>query len=118
MIDLRVEDHTEPVKELQRLLKIHRAYDHMNKGDLAIEHNNIEDALREYGAAEKMFPENIEMRYWHAVSLVNAGMVNESLPIFKEIFEKDYNWRILTRRLPGVGLLNVNDIDLKQILSQ
>lgn len=117
LIDLRVEDHPQPIKEIKRLLKVFRAYEHMNAGDLAIEKNDIQGALKAYGAAEEMFPDNLEMKYWHAVSLANVGMVEESLPIFKSIFEKDQNWLTLTKRLPGVGLLNVSNKDLKRILS-
>ena len=118
LIDLRVEDHPEPVKEIKRLLQIQRAYEHMNNGDLAMEKNDIDLALKEYGAAQELFPENLEMRYWYAVSLANAAMVDRSLPVFKDIFEKDENWRTLTKRLPKSGLLTVSNEDLKRILSQ
>ncbi|MCK7522977.1 MAG: DUF1028 domain-containing protein [Ignavibacteriales bacterium] len=37
LVDLRVDDSPEPLIELRRLLKVHRAYEHMNNGDLAIE---------------------------------------------------------------------------------
>lgn len=117
LIDLRVEDHPEPIKEIKRLLKVFRAYEYMNAGDLAIEKNDVQGALTAYAAAEEMFPDNLEMKYWHAVSLANVGMVNESLPIFKIMFEQDENWRILTQRLPGVDLLKVSDKDLQKILS-
>src|SRR3989304_4933341 len=73
LIDLRVEDHPEPVKELKRLLRVHRAYEHMNKGDLAVEKGDMKLAMQEYSLAEDMFPENEEMKYWHAVTLVNNG---------------------------------------------
>ena len=33
MMDLRVEDHAEPIRELRRLVDLHRAYQHMNRGD-------------------------------------------------------------------------------------
>ncbi len=117
LIDLRVEDSPEPIKELKRLLKVHRAYDHMNAGDLAVEHNNMDLAMKEYSAAEKMFPDNEEMKYWHAVTLVNNGRIDDALPLFEKVFKKNNNWKILTPRLVPVGLLNVNDADLKRILS-
>jgi len=117
LIDLRVEDHPEPIQEIQRLLKLYRAYEFMNAGDLAIEKNDIPAALKAYGAAEAMFPDNLEMKYWHAVSLVNVGRLSESLPIFKAIFKHDPNWLELTRRLPSVGLLKVSDADLQQIIT-
>jgi uncharacterized Ntn-hydrolase superfamily protein len=117
VMELRVEDHEQPLKELRRLVTVHRAYEHMNRGDLAVEHNNVEAALREYGAAEKMFPDNLEMRFWHAVALVNVGKVEQSLPLFKEIFAKDKNWAALIPRLPASGTLNATENVIKKILS-
>jgi uncharacterized Ntn-hydrolase superfamily protein len=117
LIDLRVEDHPDPVNELKRLLKVFRAYEHMNNGDLAIEKDNMELAMKEYSAAEEMFPENLEMKYWHAVTLASIGKVEESLPLFKEIFSKDENWKILTPRLVPIGILTVGEGDLKRIIS-
>jgi uncharacterized Ntn-hydrolase superfamily protein len=115
-IDLRVDDHREPIKELDRLLSVHRAYDHMNKGDLAVEHGDMELALREYGEAEEMFPHNLEMKYWKAVALANNGHLAEAYPIFEFVFDRDKNWRELTRRLPASGLLTVSETDLETIL--
>jgi len=117
IIDLRVEDHPEAVQEIKRVLKVYRAYEYMNAGDLALEHNDVEGALKAYGSAEAMFPDNLEMKYWHAISLANIGRIQESLPMFQEIFRKDNNWRLLTERLPKVELLNVDKKDLKRILS-
>jgi uncharacterized Ntn-hydrolase superfamily protein len=118
LIDLRVEDHPEPIKEIRRLLTVQRAYDHMNAGDLAIEHNDEVKALEEYHAAMRMFPENLEMKYWTAVSLVNINKFDDALPLFKEVFSKDENWRVLTPRLVPNGLLKVDETQLRQILSQ
>ena len=117
LIDLRVEDDPYPLDKLDRLLKIHRAYNHMNAGDLAVEHGDIELAMKEYSAAEKMFPENEEMKYWHAVTLATNGDVEGSLPLFKAVFKKNDNWKILTPRLVPVGLLNVNKEQLQRILT-
>jgi len=118
LIDLRVEDNPNPVDEIKRLLKVYRAYEHMNKGDLAVEKNDMKLAMDEYNAAMEMFPENLEMKYWTAVTLANTGEVEKSLPMFKEIFLQDINWKKLTERLPQVGLLNVDQEDLSKILQQ
>jgi uncharacterized Ntn-hydrolase superfamily protein len=105
IFDLRVDDSSEPLKELRRLVTLQRAYNHMNAGDLAVEKKDNEGALREYSAAEKLVPENAEMTYWHAVALVNMGRVDESLPLFRKVFAMDPNWATLTPRLPKSGLL-------------
>ncbi|WP_337872006.1 DUF1028 domain-containing protein [Ignavibacterium sp.] len=115
-IDLRVEDHPEPVKEIKRLLKVFRAYEHMNNGDLAVEKNDMKLAMEHYSAAMKMFPQNLEMKYWTAVTLVNNNQLQDALPIFKEIFSADDNWRKLTPRLIKVGMLNADEETLKKII--
>jgi len=113
IFDLRVDDAIEPLKELRRLVTLQRAYNHMNAGDLAVEHKDNQAALREYAAAEKLAStaEGIpasrlaEMTFWHAVALVNMKRVEEALPLFKKVFAMDENWRTLTPRLPKAGLL-------------
>ena len=117
LIDLRVEDDPYPLDKLDRLLKIHRAYNHMNAGDLAVEHGDMELAMKEYSTAEKMFPENEEMKYWHAITLATKGDIEGSLPLFKAVFNKNKNWKILTPRLIPIGLLNVNKEQLQKILN-
>jgi len=116
LVDLRVEDHQTPVAEIKRLLRVHRAYEHMNNGDLALEAGDVEGALDAYQTAQEMFPGNLEMRYWHAVSLANLGRVEEALPMLAEVFAQDSHWRTLTARLPSVGLLDVSEPDLARIL--
>ncbi len=117
LVDLRVDDNPQPLKELRRLYNIHVAYQHMNNGDLAVEKNNMELAMKEYNAAMKMFPANLEMQYWTAVTLANTNQLEKAIPLFKSIFAKDKNWKELTRRLPPVGLLNVSEAELNKILS-
>ncbi len=116
-IDLRVDDHAEPLVELERLLTVARAYEFMNRGDVAMEENNVDEALIQYGKAEELFPDNLEMRYWKAIALANSGRMQEALPIFKAIFEQDDNWRVMTTRLPASGLLNVTEAELNQIIN-
>ncbi|MBS1518135.1 MAG: DUF1028 domain-containing protein [Bacteroidetes bacterium] len=114
-IDLRVEDNPEPITELKRLLKVYRAYEHMNRGDLAVEMQDMDLAMKEYSAAEEMFPDNLEMKFWHAVTLANTGKTDESLPLFTEVFKGDENWRILFSRLKGAGLLTISGEEIKKI---
>jgi uncharacterized Ntn-hydrolase superfamily protein len=115
--DLRVDDSPEPLRELRRLVKLQRAYNHMNAGDLAVEKKDNEAALREYSAAEKLVPDNAEMVYWHAVALVNMGRVDESLPLFRRVFAMDPNWITLTPRLPKAGLLPDDPKIIQRIVS-
>ncbi|MBP1775329.1 MAG: hypothetical protein H6Q86_1335 [candidate division NC10 bacterium] len=117
LMELRVEDHSDPLAELRRLIRVHRAYEYMNRGDLAVEHGDVDAALREYSAAEAMFPDNLEMKFWHAVALVNAGRTSESLSIFESVFKADRNWATLVPRLPASGTLTADQPTIQRILS-
>ena len=116
IFDLRIDDNPEPIKELRRLLVLQRAYNHMNAGDLAVERKDNDGALREYGAAAALVPDNLEMVYWHAVALVNMGRVEQSLPLFRRVFRADKNWLTLTPRLSKVGLLPDDPAVIRRIL--
>jgi len=104
VLELRIEDHPTPITEMRRLLKVHRAYDHMNAGDVAVEHNDLELAMAEYGEAAELLPDNLEVQYWAAVTLATSGKLEQALPMFRAVFAADPNWIELTKRLlkPGI----------------
>ena len=113
LFDVRVDDHADPLVELRRLVAVNRAYNHMNAGDLAVEHKDHEKALREYSAAEELAAKTpgippsrlAEMIYWHAVSMVNMNRLEEAVPLFQRAFKIQPAWRELTPRLVRAGLL-------------
>lgn len=115
-LDLRVEDSTDPLGELARLLRVHQGYARMNAGDLAIEHGDLAAAQREYGAAEELMPDNLEARYWHAIALVNAKQTDAALPIFAGVFRRDEKWRVLTPRLVKAGFLTADEATLQRVV--
>lgn len=105
-VDLRIEDHPTPIAEMERLLRIHKAYEHMNQGDVDMEHNDFDAALKNYSAAEKLYSENPEMSFWTAVSLCNNKNFEEAIPRFQKVFNANSNWKKLIERIYP-DLLNV-----------
>ena len=108
VLELRIEDHPTPIVEMRRLLRVHRAYEHMNAGDLAVEHDDLELAMAEYGEAAELLPNNVEVQYWAAVTLATSGKLEEAMPIFRTVFAADPNWVELTRRLLKPGIIPDN----------
>ncbi len=104
IVDLRVDDHREPLQELRRLLRYQRAYNHANRGDELMTEKRVEDALKEYAAASRLVPEALELPFWHAVTLASIGRESEAQPIFKAVFAKEPIWAELLARLPAAGL--------------
>ena len=118
LVDLRVEDHEHPVRELLRLLRMHRAYGKMNLGDEAVAAGNMPEALEHYAAAEAMFPDNDEFVFWHAVTLVNNGRVDDSLPLFHRAFRMQPAWMLLVPRLVRAGQLPADEAVAVKVLEQ
>ena len=87
----------------------------MNLGDHSLEADDVDGALAHYGQAEALAPNNLEMKFWHAVSLVNAGRVAAAVPVFAGIFRHDERWRELLPRLVQAGLLNADERVLGRI---
>ncbi len=109
LVDLRVEDSPEPLEEMDRLLRLHRAYDRMNAGDLAMEHGDIPAALQAFSDAQRLAPGNAEMVFWTAVSLINAGEIEKAEPLLRECYrDTKGDWRETLRRLPRSELLSVD----------
>ncbi len=119
VININVEDDPNPLVELRRLLELHRAYEHMNAGDVAMEHGDVDAALREYASAQRLARDSAEMSFWTAVSLANAGRVEESMRYFRQAFNDDTpgaDWRALLERLPDSDLWEADPALIKSIL--
>jgi uncharacterized Ntn-hydrolase superfamily protein len=117
-VDLRVEDSPDPLGELRRLVRVRRAYQHMDAGDSCSTQKDWNCAVREYGTAEKFLPEQMEVVFWHAVTLVTAGRVEEALPLFEKVFAREPKWVELVDRLPAAELLPADRKLLARIKAQ
>jgi uncharacterized Ntn-hydrolase superfamily protein len=103
-IDLRVEDHRDPVGELQRLVGLNRAYARASAGDDAAGEGDMETALAEYEAAHSSQPDNIELAFWHGLALAGNGREEEAVRMLQPVFTANPGWAELLKRLPAAGL--------------
>ncbi len=117
VMELRVEDHPDPVVELRRLVRLWRAYEHMNAGDLAVERDDMSGAKKHYAAAEEMFPDMAEFVFWHATTLVQNNRLEEALPLFGKAFRLEPGWYLLVPRLPASKLLPDDPETIRRILA-
>jgi len=117
-LSLRIEDHPTPLIELKRLIRVHRAYQHANMGDHYMETEEIDNALIEYSKAAEYYPENAELPYWSAIALANGGRLEEALPVFQSVFERNPDLRTMTPRLVKSGLLPDDENLINKIMNQ
>jgi uncharacterized Ntn-hydrolase superfamily protein len=115
-VDLRVDDHPEPLHELRRLLGVHRAYEHMEQGDIALEKGRMVEAQGHYHAAEAMFPENEEMKFWHAVTLANNDRSMDARPLLRDVFQRNSAYLVLAKRLVILGMLRIDEAVLDDLI--
>jgi len=118
LVDIRVDDSPEPLIELRRLLNVTRAYDKMDQGDNFVTEKKFDEAGAAYAEAARLDPTNVEILFWHAVTLAYNGQVEKSLPIFKEVFAKAPIWRELVPRLVKPELLPNDPKLIEKIVSQ
>lgn len=104
VFDLRVDDAAEPLVEIRRLVAVRRAYIHMRLANEAAQRRDLDTTEREFTAAERLIGDNPEMRYWHAMSLLSLGKIDDGLAILNEVGRRDRNWIELTLRLPDFRL--------------
>jgi uncharacterized Ntn-hydrolase superfamily protein len=103
-IDLRVEDHSDPLGELRRLLSLRRAYQRVDVGDQLAAAGDVAGSLAEYEAAHRSQPDNLELAFWHGVALAASGREDDAAPILRRAFESHAGWIELLKRLPAAGL--------------
>ena len=72
-IDLRVEDHPEPLDELRRLLVLRRAYTAAERADEAMAEGRMEDAAALYEEAGRLAPQSAELSFWAGLAQAQHG---------------------------------------------
>jgi uncharacterized Ntn-hydrolase superfamily protein len=103
-MDLRVEDHPDPLAELRRLVTLRRAYNAEDAGDNAIAAKQPDVALEHYEEAARLAPDVVELQFWAAVSMYANGREDEARALFRRVFAKERRWVELVPRLAKVQL--------------
>jgi uncharacterized Ntn-hydrolase superfamily protein len=104
LFDLRVEDDSDPLSELARLVAVRRAYRRVDVADELAASGDFEGAFAEYTAAHESQPENAELAFWRGVALATQGREEEARPLLQAAYRDHDGWRELLRRLPAAGL--------------
>jgi uncharacterized Ntn-hydrolase superfamily protein len=94
-VDLRVEDHAEPLAELRRLLVLHRAYELAGEADELVAQGRHDEASSRYERAAQMAPDSDELLFWAGL----ARGVESGLPLVREAIARNPRWTVLLERL-------------------
>lgn len=117
-VELRVEDHPDPVAELKRLLTYHRAYEWSNRGDELLTSKDLDGASEAYTKAFELAPEIDELKYWAGIGLLPTRNRARGVKMVQEVFAKDPGWIQVTRGVAKVNPSLVNGTDLSELLRE
>jgi uncharacterized Ntn-hydrolase superfamily protein len=105
LFDLRVDDHSQPIAELKRLLRLQRAEQNAEEADKLLIVGRTEEAVLSIHRALELAPESVEGKLWGASTLYRAGRKEEALLYLREVLAKEPIWASILPRLAAVHLL-------------
>ncbi len=98
-VDLRVEDHPEPLEELRRLLGLAEAYSLVSEAEELGAEGRHEEAGERGRRALDLVPDNAEFMFWAGLSLAQRGQVDLGVGLVKRAIETHTGWGDLLGRL-------------------
>lgn len=119
-VDLRVDDHPEPLAELRRLVGMQRAYALLGRalfqpggviGDFTLDEAALDAALGDLDLAQDALGGNPEPTFWRAVLLARAGRIDDARAAFRGAAARRPKLLEFAGRLPAAGLSPAEAVD-------
>jgi uncharacterized Ntn-hydrolase superfamily protein len=116
IVNIRVDDHPEPLPELRRLVDLKFAYDRLDAAERLELAGDLDGAFAEQRRALAEFPDNAEIAFWTATSLAQHGRLDEAREAIRTAFAQYEGWEVLLRRLARDGYLDFAPETLRALL--
>lgn len=98
-VELRVEDHVDPLAELRRVCDLHDAYRLADRADALAGEGRHDEAAGIYRQAADAVPGSVELRFWAGLGIAAAGDTERGAAQVAEAIEHGEGWRELLSRL-------------------
>jgi uncharacterized Ntn-hydrolase superfamily protein len=98
-VDLRVEDHPEPLDELERALDLADAYRLASEGDNLAGQGRHEEASLYYTQAGELAPDSHELIFWSGLAAAQGGDMPTALERVRRAIAMQPGWAELLDRL-------------------
>lgn len=116
LLDLRVDDHPDPVTEITRLAEVSGAFERIGAVMFAPrimigEYDGVTDAeldaaVSELDAAAGVLGDNLEAAFWNGVLLARAGREAEARKRLTAVFAAQPHWRPYLEAVAAAGFLD------------
>jgi hypothetical protein len=98
-LDLRVEDHSDPLGELRRLLALQRAYELAGDADELMGVGRADEAAALYVRASELAPQSDELLFWAGLAIAQRGDVAAGADAVRRAALVNAGWLTLLERL-------------------
>ena len=98
-VELRVEDHIDPLGELRRLLDLSDAYAFADRADALMAEGRADEAGEAGRKALELAPANDELIFWAGLGIAQAGDLDAGVEFVRSAIEMHSGWRDLLARL-------------------
>lgn len=115
VVDLRVDDHHDPILELSRLVELAEAHAIWRRAlsDVLSGRVDAGEAAVLMRGAQEAFGSNPEPTFWEGVTLYVAGRQEEAKAIFEDLGRIDVGWINLLENLVAAGIVPAELLDDK-----
>jgi uncharacterized Ntn-hydrolase superfamily protein len=115
LIDLRVEDHQNPIGELKRLLTLHRVYYMIDEAEELLVQGDVEKAVSTIKNAIKLSPDSDDAYLDLGMMYMKTGEEQKAMDAFKKTMRINPKMKVVIRQLPTVGLMRASEEFFKKL---
>jgi uncharacterized Ntn-hydrolase superfamily protein len=103
-IDLRVENHHDPLGELRRLVAYKEAYRLSALAEDRLLEGDLDGAEQANAAALELAPDDVQLAFWSGLTMAGMGRFDDARPLIARARAANERYAELLRRLPRAGL--------------
>ena len=102
-VDLRVDDHRAPLDELERLVRLHRGYDALDRAEERGRAGDVAAAIAASREASVLAPGDDQIMVWQAIGMAGAGLLEPARALLDVASAVNPRWPEFVRRFADSG---------------
>lgn len=102
-VDIRVDDHSAPLDELERLVRLHLGYEALDRAEEAAKSGDLDGARRASEDAARLAPGDGQVLVWRALGMVAGGLIEPGRAMLAEATAANPRWPEFVRRFAVSG---------------
>ncbi len=102
-VDLRVDDHSAPLDELERLIRLHRGFEALDLAEERGRTGDLDGAQAAGAEATRLAPGDGQVLVWQALEMTAAGLIEPARELLASATAQNPRWPEFVRRFAASG---------------